>query len=514
MNVFRRAWFPYIFALGAPLTIYSHNQAAFNGDSVLRPTLVFLLVAALLVIVFRRVIASRALADTLAVIPIIGVWILGIGWQLYLVLLLTVLAGIFFRKRHFTNDMVPVFNALSIGVVILPVISIIQVESAAHNEHLQKIDFSPFSNLQSTQMSAGKPDIYHIVLDAYGGSDALSGELGFDNSAFFDDLRSLDFIVNESVVVPYNETVHTMSSVFLGEYLRQDEFPIDTESPTELRSTLGSLIANSPVHSILRENDYTIAYTDPGHEFLRFPDDAVLLRSHYNTPMNRFELHLGTTLGLYKIFPDLYVVTLEDPLIVSMKSAFAYDYSEVKSPKFAYQHVIAPHSPFIIDRDGARLVFPGFTSTAEGDRVVLGDPERRKAYVLGYLEKLRFVNDKVLEQIRTLRELPGKKIIVLHGDHGSGSKYYLDDPGMTCLRERFTSFLAVYSDDPDIRDEFGWIPEPGSTPVNLYRSILNVLLDLDLEMLPNRSSFVRYATPHVLEPIDSAQIPLACDSAN
>ena len=131
-----------------------------------------------------------------------------------------------------------------------------------------------------------------------------------------------------------------------------------------------------------------------------------------------------------------------------MKSAFAYDYSEVKTPKFVYQHVIAPHSPFIIDRSGAFMNFPGFTSTAEGDRVVLGDPHRRQAYVLGYLEKLRYVNEKVLQQIRRLRELPGKKIIILHGDHGSGSKYYLDDPGRTCLRERFTSFLAVYSDVP------------------------------------------------------------------
>ena len=130
---------------------------------------------------------------------------------------------------------------------------------------------------------------------------------------------------------------------------------------------------------------------------------------------------------------------------------------------------------------------------------------------MGYLEKLRFVNARAIEQIRKLRALPGKKIIVLHGDHGSGSKYWLDDPNRTCLRERFTSFLAVYTDDPNIRDEFGWITDPSATPVNLYRSVFNVLLNLDLEMLPNKSSFVRYSTPHQIHPLDSHRIPLACN---
>jgi hypothetical protein len=507
-------WFPYIFALGFPLTVYSHNQAAFSGVDVIRPVFVFLCVAALLVLVFRRVVKSRVLADVFATVPIILFWHLGVGWQFLLGLVGLAIVTFVFRSRGVSAKIISVVNALAVGVLLLPVIAIVQVERIVHDDALQNISFSPFVGAPTTQMTHGTPDIYHIVLDAYGGTGALEGELGFDNSEFFDDLRNLGFGVNDSIVVPYNETVHTMSSIFLGEYLRSDEFPIQSPFPSKLRSTLGALIVDGPVHNILRENDYSIVYTDPGHEFLRFPSDAVLLGHKNAAALSRFEFHLGSVSGLDKLLPELYVVTHENPLIRSAKDAFTHDFAEYASPKFAYQHVLAPHTPFIIDRYGKTTqAFPGFSSTAEGDRVVRGDPARWRTYVQGYLEKLRFVNDRVIDQVRRIQELPGEKIIVIHGDHGSGSMYFLDSERLTCLRERFTSFLAVYSNVPAVRDEFDWINESGATSVNIYRSMFNALLDLDLEMLPNRSSFVNFSSPHLLHPIDSNRITQACSSS-
>jgi len=496
------------------LTVYSHNQAAFSGVDVIRPVIVFLCVAALLVMVFRRMVKSRVLADVFAAVPIILFWLLGIGWQFLLSLVVLAILTYVLRNRAVSAKMISVVNALAVGVLLLPVIAIVRVERIVNDDALQNISFSPFVDLPTTQLTHDTPDIYHIVLDAYGGVDALEGELGFDNSEFFDNLRGLEFNVNDSIVVPYNETVHTMSSIFLGEYLRSGEFPIQSPFPSELRSTLGALIVDGPVHNILRSNGYAVIYTDPGHEFLRFPASAVLLRHKNVTALSRFELHLGSVSGLEKLLPGLYTVTHENPLIRSAKDAFTHDFAEYASPKFAYQHVLAPHSPFIIDRHGnTTQAFPGFSSTAEGDMVVRGDPARWRMYVQGYLEKLRFVNDRVIDQVRRIQKLPGEKIIVIHGDHGSGSMYFLDSESQTCLRERFTSFLAVYSNIPEVRDEFDWINESGATSVNIYRSMFNVLLDLDLEMLPNRSSFVNYSSPNVLHPIDSSRITQACSSS-
>jgi hypothetical protein len=199
-------------------------------------------------------------------------------------------------------------------------------------------------------------------------------------------------------------------------------------------------------------------------------------------------------------------------MIRSVKDAFANDYSGIESPKFVYQHVIAPHTPFIIDSAGEHTsAYAEFATPAEGDSVVLGDPARRQRYINGYLEKLRYVNARVLDQSRRLIASPNRKIIVIHGDHGSGSRYYINDANRTCLRERFTSFIAVYSDMPQIRDELQWVSGPDATPVNLYRSIFSSLLGVDLPLLPRKSHFVNFTTPHRVEALDSSRILRACN---
>lgn len=505
-------WFPFAFAIGFPLTVYSHNQAAFAGADVVRPVLFFLLIALLLIVIVRQVVSNRPLASALAAIPLTCIWMLGLGWPTYLAILLWSCAVFLLRNRSLPGSMTPVLNALAVGVLCLPVFAIIQVEIVTRDNALQNIPYSPFATLDETVITTDKPDIYHIVLDAYTGTDALAAELGFDNSAVFDQLRDMNFVVNESIVAPYNETVHVMSAIFLGEYLREGAFPIDSASSTELRSTLGALIPNGPVHQILRENGYSTLYTDSGHTFLRFPKDATVLRPRYSSPLNMFELHLGTTARLDDLLPELYEVTQEDPLILAVKNAFENDYSEFESPKFVYQHVLAPHTPFTVDRYGAKTdEFWRFTTTKEGDSVVLDNPALRRKYVRGYLEKLRYVNDELLGQIRKLRQLPGNKVIIVHGDHGSGSKYFLEDPNKTCLRERFSTFVAVYADDPLIQNEFRWITAAEASTVNIYRSLINGLLGQNLELLPGHSSFVRYSAPHELLPLDRERILQACD---
>jgi len=510
VKLFLYPWFPFAFAVGFPLTVYSHNQAAFAGADVLRPALVFLLIAVLLTLIVRRFVANRTLANVLAAIPLVCIWILGLRWPTYLALGIWLCAVLLARNRNLPNSITPVLNALAVGVLCLPILTIILVDTTTSDDSLQGVPYSPFTTASDTVIASNKPDIYHIVLDAYTGSDALTNELGFDNSEFYEQLRGLDFVVNESIIAPYNETVHTMSSIFLGEYLREGEFPIESNSSTELRSTLGALIPNGPVHKILQENGYSALYTDPGYPFLHFPNNATVLRDTYNSPLNTFEMHLGRISGLDRLLPDLYEVSQEDPLILSIKSAFRNDYAEFNSPKFVYQHVLAPHSPFTTDRYGSKTTaFPGFVTPA--DFAVLDNPAMRQTYVRGYLEKLRFVNDQLLGQVRKLRQMPGDKIIIVHGDHGSGSKYFIEDPDKTCLRERFTTFVAVYADDPLIQNEFRWVPGTDASLANIYRSMINSLLDQNLELLPGRSSFVRYSAPHELLPLDRERILHACE---
>lgn len=512
MHPFRWPWFPYVFALGLPLTVYSHNQAAFPLGELARPLAAFLLATAVLLLVVRRLVACQVLAGLLVAAALIGLWHFGFGRPFVVLVGLLIVAGVVLRRRRIPTGVVPVLNALAVGVLLLPVITILQVERLTRAPEWG-IEYSPFTGMSDAKMTGQKPDIYHIVLDAYGGADALSGVLGFDNSDFFGSLRQQGFVVNESSISPYNETVHIMSSMFLGEYLRAGEFPIDSENSTVLRAVLGTLIVNGPVHDMLRANGYRVLYTDPGHDFLRFPRDAVVLRALNSGPFNRFESYLGSLVGLEPLLPTVYELSQERPLIRSVKTAFSQDFSDFESPKFVYEHVIAPHTPFVIDRNGVPTAeYPQFTDTSEGDSVVRSAALRQQ-YIEGYLEKLRYVNDRVLQQVERLREVGGNKIIILHGDHGSGAYYFMNDPDNSCLRERYTTFLAVYADDPTIREQFGWVTAPDATLVNVYRTIYNSLLDTDLEMRPAMSAFVPKAFPHVVEPLDRARIQAPCAAA-
>ncbi len=64
------------------------------------------------------------------------------------------------------------------------------------------------------------PDIYYIVLDGYGRSDALEEVEGIDNTAFLDSLRHLGFYVAECSQSNYTRTLLSLTSTFNMEYIQ------------------------------------------------------------------------------------------------------------------------------------------------------------------------------------------------------------------------------------------------------------------------------------------------------
>src|SRR5690606_26926144 len=119
---------------------------------------------------------------------------------------------------------------------------------------------SPFDSVQDAPQPL--PSIVHIVLDGYAGTSALRSTMGFDNSAFVSDLRRLGFVVAPDARAPYNQTLLTMASVFQGEYLAGDQYPLNLGNPARIRRALGSVVTDGPLHRQLRRLGYTLLYTD------------------------------------------------------------------------------------------------------------------------------------------------------------------------------------------------------------------------------------------------------------
>ncbi|MFZ9051278.1 MAG: hypothetical protein ACO23E_12065, partial [Steroidobacteraceae bacterium] len=132
-----------------------------------------------------------------------------------------------------------------------------------------------------------------------------------------------------------------------------------------------------------------------------------------------------------------------------------------------------------------------FNSIEDGNHATFGDLGLRQQYAEGYTEKLLFINDRVVKQIDVImKNIPEPRIIMIHGDHGSGIFYDTEDPTAGCLNERFSPFLAIYADDETLRERLTTLSSQSFNLVNLYRVILGEPFGLELPLLESRSFFI------------------------
>jgi hypothetical protein len=179
------------------------------------------------------------------------------------------------------------------------------------------------------------------------------------------------------------------------------------------------------------------------------------------------------------------------------------DVAALEGPKFVFTHIIAPHPPYVFDRDGNPLDPPyAFTLSDQ----MTSDIAASRA---GYVEQLLFINQKVLATIDgILASSKSPPIIIIQGDHGPGTRTDYDSWQNTCLYERYSILNAYYL--PGV--ETSSIPTDLS-PVNSFRLILKMYFKTDLELLPNRQYFSSSA--HFFEFTDvTAQSKETCDSSS
>jgi hypothetical protein len=172
---------------------------------------------------------------------------------------------------------------------------------------------------------------------------------------------------------------------------------------------------------------------------------------------------------------------------------------EVDSPKFVFVHIIAPHPPFVVDKNGAPLKSNKPYLPADGQ----GSFESSGKYQELYIEQLQFVNRKILANLDVILKDPHPKVVILQGDHGGGS---LLTPASesSCLFERASILNAYFFSDGQTNDLY-----PGITPVNSFRVVLNTYFDTQYSILPDRTYFSHIATPYNFTEV-TEQIGTSC----
>ncbi|WP_119419071.1 hypothetical protein [Desertibaculum subflavum] len=366
--------------------------------------------------------------------------------------------------------------------------------------------------------SGALPHIVHIVLDGYSRADVLQNTYGFDNTPFLTALRARGFRVATEATTPFNQTLFVMGSIFsLGHIVDRDSFRTPAGDTPAYRNKLASVLRTGVLIQLLSRLGYDIQATPAeyaplqpagvvGSDGRRSAFGHLGFRSAYIFAYDMLNQSAALEpVTRYFLGPWLDVVEVNYSYLAQIP--IRRFEPATGRPLFVYQHVLAPHPPFNITPEGRRRPLAGFPfALSDASAIIRDNDRRRELYRLGYIDKLRYINGAILQQIDEIKaQLRGPLIVILHGDHGGGMHHDLDSKASTCVAERFSPLLAVYATDPEvlaqIRDEFSL--------VNLYRAVFRTLLGADLPDLPEQSVFIPWELDGAM-PVSDQERGIAC----
>jgi Sulfatase len=343
----------------------------------------------------------------------------------------------------------------------------------------------------SLEPRSGKlPDVYFLVLDAYGRSDVLKGFYDFDNGPFLDRLERKGFVVARRSRANYCQTALSLAATLNLRYL--DEFAGNGSSN---RLPLKQLIAESAVFQAFRQEGYRLATFASGFDATEglSSDLSIAPSSNLQTfhalvaDQTPLWLMLGrqATHEPFRMHRDR-ILKVFDELPASSHAS--------KSPTFTFAHVLAPHPPFVFGADGRDV------SGSEG-LYTLNDSEGwcrisghkgSEDYARRYRDQVSYVTRRVEDAIdRILASSTSPPIIIIQGDHGPGAHFDSGSPQPNDLRERMGILNACLVPEP-ARKRIG----DAITPVNTFRVVLDECLGSKLGPIEDRSYYSSYLTPY------------------
>lgn len=467
----------FIFASGSAIILYG---AVENLDDLIHPVDVFpptifsiivFFLFTLLAYLLTRSLDSAGLIASLLVLGFFHLWSVFVA---VLIIALTALLSIrLLLKRVGYADTHMVLNTISVALVGYYLFRFISLNIGELGAPAP-VTIHPVGDLPTmASTQAGTPDIYYIILDAYGRADMLQTIHGFDNSMFVDALEQRGFVVPSESQSNYSRTIHSLLSSLNMQYL-------DVRSPEEDVSNawwpMKDAVQHSEVRRILQDRGYKTIFFANNSDYSDTRDGDF-----YEAPFP-IQLDIFSSLFLYQT--NIGLLADIDQLGIS---EFSYDthrriilhaferlpeVAALEGPKYVFAHIIAPHPPYVFDRMG-NPVDPSYPFSLNVEDHT------------GYVEQIQFINQATLEMIDgILANSKSPPVIIIQGDHGPGTLTDQNSLENTCLYERFSILNAYYLSGV----EKASIPMDLS-PVNSFRFIFNTYFNGQFELLPNRQYF-------------------------
>lgn len=381
------------------------------------------------------------------------------------------------RKLRHPERFTPVLNLVSIFLLIYPSFQIISY--SIKREETQRAALQAAQVKGATLPLGYAPDIYYIILDAYGRADVLQEMFGYDNSPFLKSLESKGFYVAQCSQSNYGQTMLSLTSSLNFDYL--DSLTNSLTANTDTRAPLRALGQYNKVRKFLSSQGYNIVSFATNFPVSEWKDANDFL-SPPPQGMNDFETILAQT-SLWRVPMDMVD---EPPERISAewyrrRTLFALGQLEktvpaIPSPKFVFAHLVIPHHPFVFGPNGEEL-----------NSIETGVPKFDE-YKVKYPGQVTYINKRILAIVDLILKRSLKPpIIIIQGDHGPAP--------FDVIPRRMKNLSTFYFPD----NTKGLYPT--MTPVNTFRVIFDKYFGQNYPMLEDRSLYSAYDIPYNYEEV-------------
>jgi hypothetical protein len=504
---------PFLWSVYPILMLVAYNIQSVTTWMVYRPIVVALIVAGILFGILSLILRNAQKAGLIVTLlmllffsyghvfgilkqnPIFGVPFgrHSLMVPLWLVILV---AGtvLILRSRRDLLKLTEAFNIVAIIVILFPLVQIVDYKvrtpDLTTNPDVQENNELPLPVELSNLKASGEdiPDIYFIVLDAYGRDDTLERYFKFDNSAFLNSLEDLDFYVARCSQSNYSETQLSLASSLNMNYLTA--LGVEEKQGND-QATLDHLIDTNFTRRVLTNLGYKTVSIASGYETTEWVNADVYLsansnpgKANYFGGINSFESLIMSTSGgiiLYRAtdyLPDTMRSFLDaaynehrDTILYALNAL--ENVPSLPGHKFVFVHILAPHEPFVFGPNG-EYVGRKYPFTLNHDLETL----RTKVYDKGYRDQVNYLNKRmipILQKIIANSSTP--PIIVLQGDHGPLLR-------VTSENARLTNLIAFYLPEGGDKNLY-----PTISSVNTFRIIFNTYFGANLSLLDDASYY-------------------------
>jgi hypothetical protein len=520
---------PFLFSLYAVLSLLAFNIDQLDPGQSLRSIILALICTALLVllgrVIFRDWVKAGLFGSLVVVLFFsyghvyhllegkgIGSFTLGRHRFLVIVWVLAFMLGAFYiwRRSDRSPSLTNALNLVAAITLIFPIVNIathVVRASRAESRLASQESITSISKLGISNQDL--PDVYYIILDAYGREDMLNDVYDFDNHEFLDQLEEIGFYIADESNSNYTQTSLSVASSLNLDYV-QNIIPSIDPSSDDL-TPLGAAIKHSTVRDFFEELGYTIIAFGTGFSrteiedadyYLTLNPEAMKSMKTFGS-INMFEGMLIQTSAavlaadVMQLLPEAMQPDLEFPYRAHRERIlFAFDevaeLPDADSPRFVFIHIVSPHPPFVFGPNGEDTKHSEAYTLKNG--VFLG---QRNEYVRLYTDQLKYLNARTLTAIRQIIANAERPVVILlQSDHGADASALPgeDELGISYLQERMSILNAYYM--PDCEGDSALYPS--ITPVNSFRAIFNACFGTEYELLKDRLYNSSYGAPYAL----------------